>query len=120
MAPVTSLFFASILASTAAALPRFPIHKREDNSTAKRTFADIEPSAELNWVDCYGDNLQCTYLTVPLDYADKSAGTTDVAFIRYVLDEDAEDLLFNPGKFQIHSSIEPLLTRRRRSWNRRC
>jgi pimeloyl-ACP methyl ester carboxylesterase len=36
-------------------------------------------------------------LTVPLDYENPEAGTADIAFIRYFISEDVEDLLFNPG-----------------------
>jgi hypothetical protein len=35
---------------------------------------------------------------VPLDYENLDVGTADIAFIRYLLSEDAEDLYYNPGK----------------------
>jgi hypothetical protein len=93
-----------LLAATATAspYPHLAIPKRQEDTpkpTPKgQTFADIKPSPELSWVDCYTEKWQCAYLTVPLDYADPSVGTTDIAFIRYLLSEDAEDLLFNPGE----------------------
>jgi hypothetical protein len=87
--------------ATAAPAPRAPVLlPRQANGTAQVTFADIAPSPKLKWVSCYEAPFQCSYLTVPLDYANVTAGTTDVAFIRYFVSEDAEDLLFNPGKFQ--------------------
>ncbi|KAH8719255.1 hypothetical protein GQ44DRAFT_829351 [Phaeosphaeriaceae sp. PMI808] len=43
-------------------------------------------------------NFQCACLTVPLDYGNAKAGTTDVAFIRYLVNENAKDLLHNPGR----------------------
>jgi hypothetical protein len=85
--------------ATAAPAPHAPVvQPRQTNGTAKVTFANIVPSLKLNWVSCYETNFQCSYLTVPLDYANATAGTTDVAFIRYFVSKDAEDLLFNPGE----------------------
>lgn len=93
---------ASLLAATATAsnLGRMAIPKGQDNTTETLpTFQEITPSAELEWHDCFepGKNLQCARLTVPLDYEDEAAGTTDIAYIRYLLDEDAPDMIFNPG-----------------------
>ena len=67
-------------------------------ATRWATFDDVIPSPELNWVDCIGPDRQCAKLTVPLDYENPDLGTTDIAFARYLLSEDAEDMLFNPGK----------------------
>jgi pimeloyl-ACP methyl ester carboxylesterase len=94
---------ASLLATTATAsgIARPAIFKRQNNPSTEAgvTFNDITPSPELKWVDCYTpeENLQCAYLTVPLDYADPSAGTINVAYMRYLLSEDAPDMMFNPG-----------------------
>lgn len=83
--------------TTATPAPRAPIiSPRQTNETNQLTFADVKPSSEIDWVACY-DGLQCTFLTVPLDYENIEAGTTDVAFTRYLISEDHEDLLFNPG-----------------------
>lgn len=84
--------------TTTAAVTRAPAgFPRQINETDQNTFADVVPSTEIHWVDCYTDGFQCTFLTVPLDYADPDAGTTDIAFIRYLISEDHEDLLYNPG-----------------------
>jgi hypothetical protein len=89
----------SSVLTAAAPAPHAPVLlPRQTNGTANLTFAGILPSSEINWVDCYEAKFQCTYLTVPLDYADITAGTTDVAFVRYLVDKNAEDLLINPGK----------------------
>jgi hypothetical protein len=96
MAPASYLLAAGLLSVLAAAAP--VLRPRQTNDAAMITFADVVPSPELHWVDCYQANFQCTFLTVPLDYENIKAGTTDVAFIRYLVSEDAEDLLFNPGK----------------------
>ncbi|KAF2819254.1 hypothetical protein CC86DRAFT_362654 [Ophiobolus disseminans] len=97
MALANSILFTSLLSTLVAAVPTPDVLRaREVNLTAV-TFASVVPSSKINWVPCYGPKLQCTYLTVPLDYKNTSAGTTDVAFIRYLISEDIEDLLFNPG-----------------------
>lgn len=59
----------------------------------------MEPSTELNWVPCFDNpQLACARLIVPLDYQDTSAGTTNIAWIRYTSsNSSAEDVLFNPG-----------------------
>jgi hypothetical protein len=101
MARISYVLAAGFLTVLAAATPasRAPILRpRQTNGTTKITFADIVPSSNLNWVDCYEANFQCTFLTVPLDYENTEAGTTDIAFIRYLISEDAEDLLYNPGE----------------------
>jgi hypothetical protein len=92
------LLSAGLLSTLAAAAPAPIVRPRQSNQTTAVTFDDIKPSLLIDWKDCYAEGFQCTYLTVPLDYADLSAGTTDVAFIRYLVSEDAEDLLFNPGE----------------------
>jgi hypothetical protein len=91
--------------TTVAAVPRAPILlPRQENGTDQVTFTSIVPSPEINWVDCYqanGAGFQCTYWTVPLDYGDLEAGTTSVAFVRYFVSEENEDLLLNPGQFTV-------------------
>ncbi|RFU73504.1 peptidase s33 tripeptidyl aminopeptidase-like, c-terminal [Trichoderma arundinaceum] len=43
----------------------------------------IEPSANLKWKPCF-DDFTCSRLQVPLDYSNKSLGTTSIAFIKLV------------------------------------
>ncbi|KAH7082644.1 TAP-like protein-domain-containing protein [Paraphoma chrysanthemicola] len=60
-------------------------------------FADIPSSANLRWTPCY-NRFHCANLEVPLDYENKAAGTTVVAWIRQEAGNGtAIDLLFNPG-----------------------
>lgn len=99
-----SLFFLaaglfSIPANAFVVPPRLPISTRQAQllNASLPVFPNFKPSKELKWTNCYAENLQCTYLTVPLDYADPSIGTTDIAFMRYLLSEQAEDLISNPG-----------------------
>ncbi|GAW18706.1 hypothetical protein ANO14919_081870 [Xylariales sp. No.14919] len=44
-------------------------------------FDDIQPSANLTWTSCF-DDFTCSRLEVPLDYSNRSLGTTSVAFIK--------------------------------------
>ncbi|RAH40457.1 alpha/beta-hydrolase [Aspergillus brunneoviolaceus CBS 621.78] len=44
-------------------------------------FDNIEPSANLTWTPCF-DAFGCSRLEVPLDYANRSLGTTSIAFIK--------------------------------------
>ncbi|KAI1171946.1 Alpha/Beta hydrolase protein [Nemania sp. FL0916] len=44
-------------------------------------FDNIEPSADLIWTPCF-QNFTCSRLEVPLDYSNKSIGTTSVPFIK--------------------------------------
>lgn len=95
---------AGLLATSATAFPRgpIPIHKRQNETGAATTHDDlVRPSLILDWQPCHQDsseNFQCTWLTVPLDYANVDVGTADIALIRYLVSEDAEDLYYNPGK----------------------
>ncbi|KAF2731529.1 hypothetical protein EJ04DRAFT_498598 [Polyplosphaeria fusca] len=60
-------------------------------------FTAINPSPEIVWTPCF-DNFTCALLEVPLDYSNTSAGTVDIAFLKYWSDNpDAEDVLLNPG-----------------------
>jgi hypothetical protein len=104
-----SLVLSGVLAiaatATASSLPFAAIPKRQHiPQPINTTFDSIAASPELNWIPCYAENYECSKLTVPLDYEDESAGTTDVAFIRYFLGDDYEDLIFNPGKLPTNSS----------------
>lgn len=103
MSPSFSLLALSLLSALTSAtlVPSAPLLPRQANSTTNNTvsttFKDIVPSTKLNWRECYLKRYQCAYLTVPLDYKNPSVGTTDIAFIRYLVSENVEDLLFNPG-----------------------
>lgn len=94
MAPTSSLLAAGLLAASAAAAP---LEARASNGSTGVTFDDIKASTQLKWTDCYEKPLQCAKLTLPLDYSDSKAGTVDIAYARYLLNETAEDLMFNPG-----------------------
>jgi hypothetical protein len=96
MARVISIAI-SMLAVTATALPSIKIKKRNETSGMVYDFADITPSLNLDWVDCF-ESFKCTYLTVPLDYENPEIGTTNVAFIKFPSQNpDAIDVLYNPG-----------------------
>ncbi|KAI6554368.1 hypothetical protein MCOR04_010581 [Pyricularia oryzae] len=45
------------------------------------SFDAIIPSANLTWTQCF-DDFTCAKLQVPLDYSNKSTGTTSIAFIK--------------------------------------
>ncbi|KAH7128573.1 TAP-like protein-domain-containing protein [Dendryphion nanum] len=64
-------------------------------------FTQITATPELIWTPCYGDrnqDFQCALLQVPLDYTNKSAGTTNIAFIQKPSkNASAEDILVNSG-----------------------
>ncbi|KAG8915909.1 hypothetical protein FRC02_004318 [Tulasnella sp. 418] len=54
--------------------------------------------ATASWKPCFGPNLECTGLPVPLDYADPSAGAALLAIIRYKATGSRLGSLFlNPG-----------------------
>ncbi|KAI0160514.1 alpha/beta-hydrolase [Xylariaceae sp. FL1272] len=44
-------------------------------------FDNIKPSANLTWTPCFED-FNCAKMEVPIDYANKSLGTTSIAFIK--------------------------------------
>jgi hypothetical protein len=102
MGPFPLLATAALLSAivTAVPAPAAPIlAQRQANLTANATtFIGIKPSSKLNWTPCDAPPFQCAYLTVPLDYKNGNAGTTNIAFIRYPVNEKLDDLLFNPGK----------------------
>ena len=60
-------------------------------------FNSIKATIDVDWVPC-ADRFLCTKLVVPLDYKDKSANTTTIAFIKLVGgDGSGPDVLINPG-----------------------
>jgi pimeloyl-ACP methyl ester carboxylesterase len=61
-------------------------------------FSELTPSPTMNWTPCFGPNLTCALLEVPLDYGDPSAGTTAIAFTKWTAPvQPADDLLVNYG-----------------------
>ncbi|KAF2027344.1 alpha/beta-hydrolase [Setomelanomma holmii] len=67
------------------------------NSGRISSFADIPSSADLHWTRCY-NRFHCANLEVPLDYENKTLGSTVVAWIRQeAANSTSIDLLFNPG-----------------------
>jgi hypothetical protein len=71
------------LLAIASALPRSNLKIRQkptsDDVVTVYDFADIPVTQKIEWASCF-ENFACTNLEVPLDYADKSAGTTNIAF----------------------------------------
>ncbi|KAJ8111164.1 hypothetical protein ONZ43_g5688 [Nemania bipapillata] len=57
--------------------------KAESNHARDMTygFGNIEPSANLTWTPCF-DDFTCSRLQVPLDYSNRTLGTTSIAFIK--------------------------------------
>ncbi|KAI0818142.1 Alpha/Beta hydrolase protein [Xylaria sp. FL0064] len=51
------------------------------NSGMVYGFDTIEPSVNLTWTPCF-DDFTCSRLEVPLDYSNRSIGTTSIAFIK--------------------------------------
>ncbi|KAI0031333.1 alpha/beta hydrolase fold-domain-containing protein [Vararia minispora EC-137] len=67
-------------------------------------WSSLTPSTVLNWTDCYTNGLQCTRLSVPLDYANGTDERATIAMVRipspFGLNGSSEyrgPLLFNPG-----------------------
>ena len=65
-------------------------------------WTSVEPTTDLRWVDCYQSPLQCTRLSVPLNYSAPDQGSAAIAVIRVpspVADTDAYrgPILYNPG-----------------------
>jgi len=84
-----------LLVATAFARPS--TYRRQNENPTVFDFKEITPSSQLAWQSCF-DEFKCTYLTVPLDYANPDLGTTDVAFIKYEsANGTGQDILFNPG-----------------------
>ncbi|KAL7916822.1 alpha/beta-hydrolase [Trichoderma velutinum] len=62
-------------------------------------FDSIVPSANLTWTPCF-DDLACTRLEVPLDYSNRSLGTTSIAFIKLAgknATVESPSIILNPG-----------------------
>ncbi|KAE8140405.1 Alpha/Beta hydrolase protein [Aspergillus pseudotamarii] len=62
-------------------------------------FENIEPSAKLTWTPCF-DALNCARLEVPLDYSNRSLGTTSIAFIKLAgknATAESPSIILNPG-----------------------
>jgi hypothetical protein len=76
----------TILAAAVLAPHALVLLSRLTNGTAIVTYSDGVPSPKLKWDNCYKANFLCSFLTVPLDYNDTSAGTTDGMFVK-VLEE---------------------------------
>ncbi|KAK7032351.1 hypothetical protein VNI00_013099 [Paramarasmius palmivorus] len=69
----------------------------------EQSWASIEPSKDLAWVQCYDGPFECGRLQVPLDYSDPDGQSAAIALIRIkanVSTDSAEyrgPILFNPG-----------------------
>ncbi|KAJ5967475.1 hypothetical protein N7501_003723 [Penicillium viridicatum] len=62
-------------------------------------FDNIEPSANLTWTPCF-DAFNCSRLEVPLDYSNRSLGTTSIAFIKLAgknATAESPSIVLNPG-----------------------
>ncbi|KAH7125639.1 hypothetical protein B0J11DRAFT_614991 [Dendryphion nanum] len=72
----------------------------EHNLNDKRKIRDAFDEAQnLTWNPCYYNKIKfsCAKLIVPLDYADESIGTAEIAFIKADGAPGSPDMLFNPG-----------------------
>lgn len=72
----------------------------------------IVPSANLTWKPCF-DDFTCSRLQVPLDYSNKSLGTTSIAFIKLAGENataESPSIVLIPGK--IPTTITPIQERR--------
>ncbi|KAH7394211.1 TAP-like protein-domain-containing protein [Phaeosphaeria sp. MPI-PUGE-AT-0046c] len=75
-----------------------PLIPRRINAS-QSSWDQIQESTELQWQPCF-DKYTCSRLIVPLDYANLSAGTTTIAYIKQAAQSSsssAEDILINPG-----------------------
>ncbi|KAG2412177.1 hypothetical protein HFD88_009733 [Aspergillus terreus] len=62
-------------------------------------FDRIEPSANLTWTPCY-DDFSCSRLEVPLNYSNRTLGTTSIAFIKLAgknATAESPSIVLNPG-----------------------
>ncbi|KAJ0414887.1 alpha/beta-hydrolase [Aspergillus carlsbadensis] len=62
-------------------------------------FDTIKPSANLTWTPCF-DDFTCSKLEVPLDYANKSLGTTSIAYMKLAgknATADSPSIVLIPG-----------------------
>ncbi|RAK98115.1 uncharacterized protein BO80DRAFT_480471 [Aspergillus ibericus CBS 121593] len=63
------------------------------------SFDNIEPSANLTWTPCF-DAFGCSRLEVPLDYSNRSLGTTSIALIKVAgktATAESPTIVINPG-----------------------
>jgi pimeloyl-ACP methyl ester carboxylesterase len=73
------------------------LHSRDINTTTVSSWSNITASPSLIWTPCFA-NYTCSLLTVPLDYANPSIGTTNIAYIKLSSNaSDAQDIVINPG-----------------------
>ena len=70
----------------------------EGNTTVVNSWQDVPVSVDLKYTPCF-QNYSCAYLKVPLDYDNSSAGTTNIAFLKYSSPKQPAmgDIIFNPG-----------------------
>lgn len=89
-APLSVLFLFTSLGCKA--------HGWNDRSMVYK-FDDIKPSANLTWTPCF-DGFTCSRLEVPLDYSNKSVGTTSIAFLKLAgknATAESPSIIVNPG-----------------------
>jgi pimeloyl-ACP methyl ester carboxylesterase len=70
-----------------------------ESTTESNAPDETTQDGSITWDAC-GDNLECGYLDVPIDYDDPAVGTTSIYMVRHLaLDPDARigTLLVNPG-----------------------
>jgi pimeloyl-ACP methyl ester carboxylesterase len=68
------------------------------HANKSRQIADLAPNPIPHWVPFYGPTFTCANLQVPLDYENETAGTTNIAYIKYTAkNPQAQSILFNPG-----------------------
>lgn len=72
----------------------------------------IVPSANLTWTTCY-DKFTCARLKIPLDYSNRSIGTTSMALIKLAgknATAGSQSIVFIPGKLPLNSQMTNVLT----------
>ncbi|KAL0580855.1 hypothetical protein V5O48_001147 [Marasmius crinis-equi] len=77
----------------------------DSNSTwTELSWDTLQPSKDLQWVDCYSNGLQCARLQVPLNYHDADGGQSAIIALTRLpanVSHDSPDyrgpILFNPG-----------------------
>ncbi|KAK1230733.1 hypothetical protein PQX77_006183 [Marasmius sp. AFHP31] len=63
----------------------------------------LQPTKDLQWIECYPGGFQCTRLQLPLNYSNPEGGSADIALIRLRanVSTDSEEyrgpMIFNPG-----------------------
>jgi pimeloyl-ACP methyl ester carboxylesterase len=96
---VTALLVASCAAapksSTTTTRPNHPATTQPPSTTTTTTL----PITPINWTPCNGD-LQCGSLNVPLNYADPTGATIEIALERHLAEDPSQrigSLVINPG-----------------------